>query len=373
MTAESERGLSRRDLLVVLLLLVIAFAFFWDGWLGWRPDAEPRTITPRADLTQAEKSTIKIFESASDSVVHITTVSMRRDMFSMNLFEIPRGSGSGFMWDNRGHIVTNYHVVRKGEGARVTLADQTTWDATLVGVAPAKDVAVLRIDAPRDKLKPLPVGKSMNLQVGQSVFAIGNPFGLDQSLTSGIISGLGREIESVTGRPIQDVIQTDAAINPGNSGGPLLDSAGRLIGVNTAIMSPSGTYAGIGFAVPVDTINRIVPQLIETGHVERAGLGLTFAPDGVLRRLGIEGALVLDVKEGGPADEAGIRPTRRTPRGNIMLGDVIMAINGEEVESGSDLLAKLDKFQVGEKVTLKIRRNDQEIEVGVTLEAVSSR
>ena len=373
MTAETEKGISRRDLLVVLLLLTVAFAFFWDGWFGGRPDVGPRTITPRADLSEAEKSTIKLFENASGSVVHITTVAVRRDMFSMNLFEIPQGSGSGFIWDNQGHVVTNFHVVQKGEGARVTLADQSTWEASLVGAEPEKDLAVLRIDAPRDKLQPLPVGLSTNLQVGQSVFAIGNPFGLDQSLTSGIISGLGREIKSVTGRPIEDVIQTDAAINPGNSGGPLLDSAGRLIGVNTAIVSPSGTYAGIGFAVPVDTVNRIVPQLIEKGHVERAGLGVTLAPDSVLRRLGIEGALVLDVKEGGPAEEAGIRPTRRTPRGRIMLGDVITAIDGEKVESGSDLLSKLDRFEVGEKVTVTLRRNEQEIKREVTLQAVAKR
>ena len=373
MSAEQEQGLSTRNLLFVLLLVLIAFVLFWDRWPGGALDVEPRTITPRADLSNAEKSTIKLFEGASDSVVHITTISVRRDMFSMNLFEIPQGSGSGFVWDKQGHIVTNFHVVRKAQGAHVTLSDQTTWDAQLVGVEPEKDLAVLRIDAPADELQPIPVGKSTNLQVGQSVFAIGNPFGLDQSLTSGIISGLGREIKSVTGRPIRDVIQTDAAINPGNSGGPLLDSAGRLIAVNTAIYSPSGTYAGIGFAVPVDTVNRVVPQLIGTGDFQPAGLGISVAPDSVLKRVGIEGALVMDVTSGSPADEAGIRPTRRNRRGDIVLGDIITAIDGKEVESGSDYLAMRDKFEEGQKVTVTLRRGDQTLTREVTLERVDKQ
>jgi S1-C subfamily serine protease len=220
-------------------------------------------------LTDDERETIALFEQASPSVVYITSLSVRRDLFTLNVLEIPQGTGSGFVWDDAGHIVTNFHVIQNADRAQVTLADRSTWVAELVGVAPAKDLAVLRIDAPAAKLRPLPVGSSEDLRVGQTVLAIGDPFGLDQTLTTGVISALGREIESVAQIPIRDVIQTDAAINPGNSGGPLLDSSGRLIGVNAAIYSPSGAYAGIGFSIPVDTVKWVVPELIEHGELRR--------------------------------------------------------------------------------------------------------
>jgi len=217
-------------------------------------NALPRAITPRGDLAEEEKTTIALFRQASPSVVHITTLAVRQDAFSLDVFQIPQGTGSGFVWDNQGRIVTNFHVIRDADAAQVTLADHSSWKARLVGAYPDKDLAVLMVDAPKDRLHPIAIGTSHDLQVGQRLFAIGNPFGLDQSLTTGIISALGREIESVNRRAIKDMIQTDAAINPGNSGGPLLDSSGRLIGVNTAIYSPSGASAGIGFAIPVDEV-----------------------------------------------------------------------------------------------------------------------
>ena len=242
--------------LVAALVVLQLWGLFNRGGLprfALDPAAEPRPIAPAGDLAADEKATISLFKQSSQSVVHITTATLGRD-FALNIEEIPRGSGSGFLWDEKGHIVTNYHVVENSNRFKVTLADQSTWDAVGIGAAADKDLAVLRIDAPAERLRPLLVGTSADLEVGQKVFAIGNPFGLDQTLTTGVISGLGRQIQSRTGRTIDGVIQTDAAINPGNSGGPLLDSRGRLIGVNTAIFSPSGTSAGIGFAIPVDTV-----------------------------------------------------------------------------------------------------------------------
>jgi S1-C subfamily serine protease len=356
---------------LLLCVVIVVLLRLWEGrpWFRARaPAAEPRTVTPRGDLTGAEQGTIALFESASPSVVHITTVAMRRDMFSLNVFEIPQGTGSGFIWDADGHVVTNFHVLQGAHAARVTLADHSTWDARLVGAEPDKDLAVLQIAAPAERLRPLPVGTSADLRVGQTVFAIGNPFGLDQTLTSGIISGLGREIRAVTGRTIQDVIQTDAAINPGNSGGPLLDSAGRLIGVNTAIFSPSATYIGIGFAVPVDTVNRIVPQLVRYGRTKRAGFGITVASDYVLQRLGEKGALVLGVPPGSAAAEAGFKPTVRDANGRITFGDIIVAIDGKPVNGTSDLLDLLDPHEPGDTVTVTVKRDGRTLELQAALQ-----
>src|SRR6266704_833569 len=245
--------------------------------------AEPRAVADRANLDPDERRTIELFRTASVSVVYITTQAHRIHFWTRNIFEVPQGTGSGFLWDDRGHVVTNFHVLQGAAAAKITLADQE-YEATFVGGAADHDLAVLRIDVPRGKLVPIRVGTSADLQVGQKVFAIGNPFGLDHTLTTGIVSALGRTIQSVANTPIDDAIQTDAAINPGNSGGPLLDSSGRLIGVNTAIYSPSGASAGIGFAVPVDTVNRIVPQLVAHGQVIRPQLGVSL--DDLLARLG---------------------------------------------------------------------------------------
>lgn len=270
----SPREQSLRPYVWALVLFVAAAGLlvwrFWpDEWVrhtGVDANAQPRAILARGDLAEDEKSTIALFKRSSPSVVHITTMTVRQNRYTRDIQQIPQGTGSGFIWDQDGHIVTNYHVIQGADAARVTLADQSTWQARLVGAYPDKDLAVLVIDAKKDRLPPIPLGTSHDLEVGQKVFAIGNPFGLDHSLTTGVISAVGREIESVTHQPIKEVIQTDAAINPGNSGGPLLDSAGRLIGVNTAIYSPSGAYAGIGFAIPVDEVNRLVPQLIREGR-----------------------------------------------------------------------------------------------------------
>jgi len=328
-------------------------------------DREP---TPRGPLSNPEVQTTTLFKDAAPSVVFITKLEQRRGRFRLDATTIPAGTGSGFVWDDQGHIVTNFHVIRGGTGAKVTLSDGSSWPAKLVGTAVDKDIAVLRIEAPSERLPPLRVGTSDDLEVGQHVLAIGNPFGLDHTLSTGVISGLGREIKSVAGNPITGVIQTDAAINPGNSGGPLLDSAGRLIGMNTAIFSPSGASAGIGFAVPVDTVRRIVPQLIAKGQVERPGLGIEFAHESLARRLGVEGVLVMNVMEGSGAAEAGLRPTRRESRdGTIALGDVIVELDGAPIDGPNDLFRALDGKKVGDEVALTVIRDGKREQLDVKL------
>jgi len=331
---------------------------------------EARPVAPRTDLGESEQRTIRLFEEASPAVVYITTVVNQVEFFSRDIEQIPLGTGSGFVWDDSGHIITNYHVLQGADAARVTLADRTTWEAKLVGVAPEKDLAVLKIDAPREKLHPIPLGTSHDLRVGQSVFAIGNPFGLDQTLTTGIVSALGREIQGADATPIRDVIQTDAAINPGNSGGPLLDSAGRLIGVNSAIRSPSGASAGIGFSIPVDAVNATVPELIAYGKIRRPALDLEFLPTSWIRSLGLDTELVvLDVAPGGAAAKAGIRPTTRTRRGEIVLGDVVVAVDSQPVRTRGDLRLMLESKKAGGTIQLTVIRNGREISVPLTLSA----
>jgi S1-C subfamily serine protease len=356
----------------VLALLVALVWFLNQHWHSrlHNPEAVPRAVTARGELSADEQATIELFRQASPSVVYITSLAIQRDIFSLNLFEIPRGTGSGFIWDQDGHIITNFHVIQGASGARVTLADHSDWDAQLVGADPDHDLAVLFISAPKRSLKPIAVGTSADLQVGQKVFAIGNPFGLDQTLTTGIISALGREITAVTGRTISGVIQTDAAINPGNSGGPLLDSTGRLIGVNTAIYSPSGSSAGIGFAVPVDTVNRVAPQLIRHGRVIRPGLGVRVADDAIARRLNLPGVLIMQVEKDSPAARAGMRGTRRDASGRWQIGDVIIALGERRIRTSDDLLDALDAHQVGETVTVVIVRDHTRRRVLVTLLAV---
>jgi S1-C subfamily serine protease len=363
----------------VLILLVVCGSLLlgmllWHKYQDYREARDrniygtPRAITPRGDLSEIEKTNIDIYKNAKPSVVHITSLSVQRDEWNLNAQEVPEGTGSGFIWDEGGHVVTNYHVIKDADVAHVTLADHTTWRASLVGAAPDKDLAVLHIDAPKGKLVKIPVGQSSNLQVGQMAYAIGNPFGLDLTLTTGIISALGREIRSVTKRSIKNVIQTDAAINPGNSGGPLLDSAGRLIGVNTAIYSPSGSSAGIGFAIPVDEVNRVVPQLIKNGKLERPGLGVQVAYDQTARGLGVEkGALLVNVFRNSPAAKAGLRPTSRTRSRDILLGDVIVAIDDKPVEKANDFFDILEQYKIGDTVTLTILRDGEQKQVKATL------
>jgi S1-C subfamily serine protease len=322
----------------------------------------------RGDLAEDEKATIELFRRTSPGVVYITTLSRQAFGF-LDVEEVPRGTGSGFLWDREGHVVTNFHVIQGASAAQVTLHDQSAWPATLVGVAPDQDLAVLRIRAPAEKLAPVLVGSSRDLQVGQKVFAIGNPFGLDFTLTTGIVSALGRSIGALTGRKIQDVIQTDAAINPGNSGGPLLDSAGRLIGVNTQIASPSGASAGIGFAVPVDTVSRVVPELIQHGRVMRPRIGIVPAQEWVLRRAGVEGVLVMSVADGSAAARAGLRGTTRAEDGSIVLGDVVQELGGRKVASLDDLYAALEEHEPGDAVKVRVLRGERVLDVEVTLDA----
>ncbi len=333
-------------------------------------DAVPRAVTARGNLAQDELNTIDIFRTNSESVVYITSIALRRSLFSLNAVEIPQGTGSGFVWDTKGSIVTNYHVISDANRIQVTMADHSTWRASLIGAAPDKDLAVLRIDAPSHLLKPIAIGNSEDLLVGQKVFAIGNPFGFDQTITAGIISALGREIKSITGRKIQGMIQTDAAINPGNSGGPLIDSAGRLIGVNTAIFSPSGAYAGIGFAVPVDIVNNAVPQIIQHGYIIKPGIGATLADERLATRLGIEGILILSVERNSPAEKAGLKPTTQY-RGEVILGDIIIAVENTKVSSYDELRTELERFGVGAEVLLTILRSDGNHEVRVRLAAIN--
>jgi len=378
---ESDRRMPRRAgraqpqaVLTILLLVLAGLLLYREArfWLGGvhQKGAMPRVVTARGDLAEDEKSTIELFRTVAPSVVYITTLSVQPDPFRFRALEVPRGSGSGFIWDEKGHIVTNYHVIAEAQRANVTLADQSTWPARLVGVEPDKDIAVLKIDAPAALLPPIPIGTSADLQVGQKVFAIGNPFGFDQTLTSGVISGLGREIVSASRRPIQGVIQTDAAINPGNSGGPLLDSAGRLIGINTAIVSPSGAYAGIGFAVPVDVVNRIVPQIISGQPIEKPGLGVSLVDDSFARRLGAEGVLFYDVVPGSAADKAGLRPTYWDARRRIVIGDVIVGADGKPIRTLNDLYRVLDNHQVGDVLVLTIVRENHKFDLQVTLQAL---
>jgi len=326
-------------------------------------------INVEAGLQPEEEATIDVFERVSPSVAFIKNASLQWDWFSTYVYEVPQGAGSGFIWDDEGHIVTNFHVIYQADKIDVILSDQKTYKAKVVGIAPNHDLAVLKIDAPKELRKSVPVGNSQDLRVGQKVLSIGNPFGLDYSLTTGVVSALGRTMRSIGGRKIHDVIQTDAAINPGNSGGPLLDSSGNLIGVSTMIYSPSGASAGVGFAIPSNTVQRIVPQLIKYGKVKRAGLGVVLVPDHYTQRIGMKGAMILEVQKGSAADKAGLRSTRRNRFGDIAYGDVIIAIDDQPVENNEDLVEYLDKNKiVGDKINLRFMRDKKEFGTTVVLQ-----
>jgi len=328
-------------------------------------------LADEIELLPDEKNTVEVFQQESPAVVFITNSAVQMDLFSMEATEVPQGSGSGFIWDTKGHVVTNYHVIANANSLTVTLSDGSSFPAEVVGAEPSKDVAVVRIKAPAAKLKPVNIGSSDKLIVGQKVLAIGNPFGLDQTLTVGVVSALGRQIRSPSNRTINDVIQTDAAINPGNSGGPLLDSQGRLIGINTAIVSPSGAYAGIGFAVPVNIVKSIVPQLIEHGRVVKPGLGVSILPDNFSQRLSIEGVIIGEVIRGSNAESAGLTGIQRNDRGELILGDVITGIDDQKVGSVDDLANALETHEVGDVVTVKFLRNDKEMTAKVKLREIS--
>ena len=359
-------------------VLVLAFIFGKDILFKDNGDSDNikygsvRPIVARGNLAEDEKSTIELYNQSRQGVVNITTLANRKSGINLNIQQMPEGTGSGFVWDDAGHIVTNFHVIQNADAAQITFADQSVFQARLVGFFADKDLAVLKVDAPKGKLKPLPLGRSDDLQVGQKVYAIGNPFGLDQTLTTGIISALGREIDSVNKRPIKNVIQSDAAINPGNSGGPLLDSAGLLIGVNTAIYSTSGVSAGIGFAIPVDEVNRVVPELIKNGKVTKPGLGVTLAPDNLSKQWVPEGVVVLDVLPEGAAAKAGIRGSSRMKTGNIVLGDIIKSVDGKQIKVLKDLYSVLDAKKVGDVVKVMILREEVETGFDITLMPLQS-
>lgn len=360
-------------LLVVLAIGILLGAYFWPEIARRfsKPEVKPRLVEPRGDLAADERSTIELFQKASPSIAYITTLTRQVNPWTRDARDVPAGTGSGFVWDGEGHVVTNFHVIQGANAAGVMLSDRKTYPASLVGTSPDHDLAVLRIRAPRSALRPVPIGSSHDLQVGQKVFAIGNPFGLDQTLTTGVISALNRTMKGPGGRPIEEVIQTDASINPGNSGGPLLDSAGRLIGVNTAIYSPSGASAGIGFAVPVDTVNRVVPRIISQGGYTRPSLGV-YVDDRVnrllSRQLGVEGVMILGIRPGSSAEASGLRASTQAPDGSIIPGDILLRVGGRTVRSSSDLYAALDRHKAGDTVTITLMRQDKTIEVSISLE-----
>lgn len=376
----SERWESRvRGL---LLLVIVGLLLYMNRetaqrWLGsGRQDinAAPRAVTPRGELEPDEAKTVQIFDEVAQSVVHVTTLARgyQRTQFGLEPIYIPDGTGSGVIWDDRGHVVTNFHVIRSLVGGQrtceVSLQDGTPARAVVRGVDPAMDVAVLYIDVPKSKLRPIPLGRSADLKVGQKVYAIGNPFGFDHTLTAGIISALRRQIKSLTGQVIQNVIQTDAAINPGNSGGPLLDSDGRMIGVNTAIQ---GNAQNIGFAVPVDSVNEVVPDLIKHGRPLKPTLGCSYVLDVIARQSEIpKGVVILEVPPRSAADQAGLRGIKRRADGQIEVGDVILEVEGREVNSKEELEAELAKYKVGQTINLVVLRGIQRIPFAVRLQVM---
>ncbi len=366
------QGIFSQVLSVTLASLLFSTTGFanWESQLLWNNDAHVAPKPIPIKLGPDERETISIFKRATKSVVFITNTAIRRDFWSLNTFEVPQGSGSGIVWDREGHIVTNFHVVYGADSIQIVLSDQTSLQAQVIGVDPDHDLAVLRIRTSKDHLFPIEVGNSQGLQVGQKVLAIGNPFGLDHTLTTGVVSALGRTIKSMNDRTIEGVIQTDAAINPGNSGGPLLDSDGRLIGINTQIISPSGAYAGIGFAVPVNTIIRVIPQLIQFGKLIRPGMGISLIPDSIAARWGIQGLIIAKVEPGSPAEKAGLESARETRLGRIKLGDIITKINQEPVNIFDDLIRILDRHKVGDRITVEVHRNGKSRKVKVTLKSI---
>ena len=354
---------------LAIFLLALIFRPWLESWfIAFQ--AEPRQVTARGDLAADELTTIEIFEATSPSVVYITTTKRVLDLWTRNVMEVPRGTGSGFIWDEKGHVVTNWHVVENAQSAHVRLADKRAYEAVLVGASPEHDLAVLKINVPIARPSPVPIGSSHDLRVGQKVFAIGNPFGLDHTLSAGVISALDRSIEDGSGGAIDHLIQTDAAINPGNSGGPLIDSAGRVIGITTAIYSPSGAFAGIGFAVPVDTVNRVVPHLLAYGAYLRPTLGIAADDDiseAIGRELGVEGVLVLRVEAGSAAQKAGLRGTRVTQGGEVVPGDIILAVEDEPVQRVGALVDLLERFRVGDEIRFAVYREGEIRQVSATL------
>jgi len=353
-------------MLVGLSLALLYRQFFWYTPLH-NPFARPRAVTPRGDLADDEKSTIELFREVSPSVVHINTLAIGGNPITRDTRVFPAGTGSGVIWDSEGHIVSNLHVIEDAQFAQVTLYDNSTFDAKLVGFDKISDIVVLKIDAPVQLLKPIAVGESSRLLVGQKAFAIGSPFEIDQTLTTGVIGGLNRKIPTRHGS-VSGVIQTDAAINPGNSGGPLLDSAGRLIGINAAIVTESGGSNGIGFAIPVDLVNVVVPDLIKDGVLSRPWLGVVVDENVSVADVPLDGLLVQGVMRHSPAERAGIMATREVDAGSRILGDQLLKLDDQPLQRISDLLDLLARKQPGDTVTLLVRRGATLVDITVTLE-----
>jgi S1-C subfamily serine protease len=318
------------------------------------------------NLTSNEQNNIDIFKQTNKSVVYVTNSQVKQDAFSLNIQEIPAGTGTGLIWDKTGLIITNFHVVKNASKVIITLWDQSTWEATAVGIAPDKDLAVLKINAPTEKLLPISIGDSSLLEVGRKVLAIGNPFGLDTTLTVGVVSALGREI-NLSGRKIKGLIQTDAAINPGNSGGPLLDSKGKLIGINTLIYSPSGASSGVGFAIPINSVIKTVPQLIKYGKIMRPVIGIQMVSDNIAVQFGVKGVIVHKVVPGSPADKVGLSGISSDLNNNILLGDVIIKLGKFVIDNSDDLLTALESFQANDSVKLVTMRNEKVKEFKIQL------
>lgn len=353
---------------IILFLIVSASFFFWNHFADERSQIEnyTREITPRGSLAEFEKTIISIFNAAAPSVVYIFTENAATGFFGMR--QIRQGAGSGFIWDRKGHVVTNFHVIEGARRIQVRLESGKAIDAAFVGGSPDHDLAVIRLRRTLSDIQPIPVGTSNNLQVGQTVLAIGNPFGLARTLTTGVISALNRRLPTATGREVMGVIQTDAAINPGNSGGPLIDSSGLLIGVNTAIISESGSSAGVGFAVPVDIVNEVVPKLIAKGKYPRPGIGIIVLDDEVAAGLGTVGVVIDRVMPNSEAERAGLEGVDYRER---VLGDIIVAVGGKPVSNVNDFIRILQTFDIGNTVTLSIRRGDKVRDVVVTIMDIS--
>jgi 2-alkenal reductase len=322
-------------------------------------EAAPRTVAPRGALLPDEQAVVGLFEQSAPSVAYITTETVQRGLFGA---EVGQGAGSGFVWDAAGHVVTNHHVIAGARRVFVQLDAGQPIEATVVGRAPEYDLAVIRLQRLPPNLRPIPLGASRELKIGQTVYAIGNPFGLSRTLTRGLVSALDRELPTSDVREITGVIQTDAAINPGNSGGPLLDSAGRLIGVNSAIRSASGSSSGIGFAIPSDLVNRVVPALISRGRAPLPGIGFTPVRPDLVARAGISGVVIAEVSRGSPAAQAGLQPlNQRTGE----LGDVIVAINGKPVETLSKLVSEFERVGIDNSAELTVLRGERQRKVKV--------
>ena len=361
-TAEASAGVSAPDPMPVNVPVAALEA-------GMEQTPAVPSPSPGAYI-EDETNTMGVYDAAAPATVFVAQRQVRRGWGSQAL-EVPAGSGTGFVWDKDGHIVTNFHVVDGGSSWTVTLQNQRTYDAVLVGGESRRDIAVLKIEAPPEELTPIRrPGDDYRLRVGQKTVAIGNPFGLDHTLTTGVISALGREVPGYGGVTIPDMVQTDASINPGNSGGPLLDSRGQLIGMNTMIFSQSGSSAGIGFAVPVSIVKRMVPQIIRTGAATQPGMGITILPDAVARRNGVEGVIIGEVRKGGPASSAGLRGIQVGERGERRLGDVIVEVEGRRVRDYDDLYNALDRHAPGDTVSITVSRDGDTEQVPVKLIAL---